>query len=122
MKKSGIRFMLFVSFLIALCSLNSWADSTINILNYSLKPVGYVEDNKYLQTMYSVELKNNDAASHSFNFKVVFFDKEKNQIKESIKKVDIQANETKKYSDAVLVEADLAKQIATTKGYVENVQ
>jgi hypothetical protein len=122
MKKIGICFMLFVSALIAFCAFNSSADGIINVVNYSLKPVGYVENNKFLQTMYNVEIKNSDTASHSFNFKVVFFDKEKNQIKESIKKVEIQASETKKYSDAVLVEADLAKQIASTKGYVENIQ
>ena len=122
MKKSGICLILFVACLIAFCSFNSWADNVINVVNYSLKPAGYVDNNKYLQTVYNVELKNNDAASHSFDFKVVFFDKDKNHVKESVKKVEIHANETKKYTDAVLVEADLAKQISTTKGYVENVQ
>jgi hypothetical protein len=71
--------------------------------------------------MYSVELKNNEATPHSFNVNVVFFDKEKNQLKTSKKKVDIQANETKKFTDAVLLDADIAKKVATTKGYIENI-
>ena len=123
MKKTGIFFALLIStFIIAFCSVNSWADDVISIVNYSLKPVGYVDDNKYLQTIYNVELKNNEGTPHSFNVKVVFYDKEKNQLKESRKKVDMQANETKKFTDAVLLEPELAKQVATTKGFIENIQ
>jgi hypothetical protein len=123
MKKSGIYLILFVSsFLFAFCSVNSWADDVVSIVNYSLKPVGYVDNNKYLQTIYNVEVKNNEGTTHSFNFKIVFLDKEKNQIKEFMKKVEIQANETKKYTDAVLLEPEIAKQVASTKGYIENIQ
>jgi hypothetical protein len=123
MKKSVICLALIAScFIITLASINSWADGSINIVNYSLKPVGYVENEKYLQTMYSVEFKNSDGAPHSFNFKVVFYDKEKNEVKESLKKIDIQANETKKLTDAVLVDAAVAGKVASTKGFVENIQ
>ena len=123
MKKTGIFFVLLISsFIIAHGPIDSWSNDVISIVNYSLKPVGYVENNKYLQTMYNIELKNNDASPHSFNVKIVFFDKEKSQVKESTKKVEIQANETKKYTDAVLVEAELAKQVASTKGFIENIE
>jgi len=123
MKKTGIFLSLFIAtFIIAFCSVNSWADDAISIVNYSLKPAGYVDDNKYLQTIYNMELKNNEGTAHSFSVKIVFYDKEKNQIKESRKKFDIQANETKKLTDAVLLESDLAKQVSTTKGFIENVQ
>jgi hypothetical protein len=122
MKKNGIYFVLFISFLIAFCTINSWADDAISILNYSLKPMGYVDNDKYLQTIYNIELKNNQATPHSLNVKIVFFDKEKNQLKESRKKVDIKANETKIFTDAVTVEAEIAKKIASTKGFIENVE
>ena len=123
MKKFGVCFALFVScFLVAYCSMNSWAEDTISILNYSLKPVGYVDNDKFLQTIYNVELKNNQGTAHSLNLKIVFFDKENNQLKSSKKKIDIQANETKKYTDAVTIEADLAKKVASTKGFIEDIQ
>jgi hypothetical protein len=102
--------------------MNSWAEDTISILNYSLKPVGYVDNDKFLQTIYNVELKNNQGTAHSLNLKIVFFDKENNQLKSSKKKIDIQANETKKYTDAVTIEADLAKKVASTKGFIEDIQ
>lgn len=102
--------------------MNSWGGEVISILNYSLKPVGYINDNKLLQTIYTIELKNNQDAKHSFSVKVVFFDKENNQLKTAKKKFDIQANETKKYTDAVTIEAELAKKIATTKGFIEDIE
>jgi len=124
MKKSGIYLMLSACFLLsAICSLNSWAaGDAISILNYSLKPVGYINDDKFLQTIYTIELKNNQETKHSFSVKIVFFDKENNQLKSAKKKFEIQANETKKYTDAVTIEADLAKKIASTKGFIEDVE
>jgi hypothetical protein len=123
MKKSGVYLVLAASFLItAYSSINSWANDVISILNYSLKPVGYVDNDKFLQTIYNVELKNNQDTPHSFNVKIVFFDKGNNQLKSSKKKFDIQANETKKFTDAVTIEAELAKKVATTKGYIEDIE
>jgi hypothetical protein len=123
MKKSGIYLILSACFLLTvICSMNSWASDAISILNYSLKPAGYVDNEKYLQTIYNMEIKNNQAANHSFNVKIVFLDKENNQLKTSKKKFDIQANETKKLTDAVTVDADIAKKIASTKGYIEDIE
>ena len=104
------------------CSVNSWSADIISILNYSLKPVGYVDNNKYIQAIYNIELKNNEAKAHSFNIKIVFYDKEKNTVKEAKKKLDIQASETKQFTDAVLLEPDIAKQVSTTKGFIEDIQ
>jgi hypothetical protein len=39
MKKTGICLVLFVSFLIAFCSINAGAEEVISIVNYSLKPI-----------------------------------------------------------------------------------
>jgi hypothetical protein len=123
MKKSGVYLVLLATFLLTVyCSINSWANDAISILNYSLKPVGYVDNDRFLQTIYNVELKNNQGTPHSFNMKIVFFDKGNNQLKSSKKKFDIQANETKKYTDAVTIEAELAKKVATTKGYIEDIE
>jgi len=123
MRKTGISLLLIISaFLIAYSPMNLQAEETITILNYSLKPIGYVDDDKSLQTVYNIELKNNQGTAHSFNLKIVFYDKTKNQLKESKKKYEIQANETKKYSDVILVDAELGKQISTTKGFIEDVQ
>lgn len=99
--------------------MNLLAEDTISILNYSLKPVGYVSGNRFIQSIWNIELKNNEADSQSFNIKVVFYDKDKNQLKEVIKDVKIDGSETKKYSDAVLLEPEMAKQIATTKAFIE---
>jgi len=122
MRKTGISLLLIIlAFLILSAQRKSLAEDTISILNYSLKPVGYVSGDKFIQSIWNIELKNNDGASHSFNIKIVFFDKEKNQLKEVKKDVAINAGETKKYSDAVLLEPVMAKKIASTKAFIEDV-
>lgn len=124
MRKTGISLFLIISaFFIVYSPMNLRAeDSAISILNYSLKPGGYVDDNKSLQTIYNIELKNNQGTAHSFSLKIVFYDKAKNQLKESKKKYEIQANETKKFSDVILIDAEMGKQISSTKGFIEDVQ
>jgi len=121
MRKFGISLLLIIAALLTICApLNLFAEDTISILNYSLKPVGYVSGDKFIQSIWNIELKNNDGSAHNFNIKVVFYDKDKNQLKEVLKDANINASETKKYSDAVLLEPDMAKKVATTKAYIVN--
>ncbi|MBN1625910.1 MAG: hypothetical protein JW944_05240 [Deltaproteobacteria bacterium] len=124
MRKTGISLILFVAALLILCCTpNSRAqDEIISIVNYSLKPVGYVSGNRFIQSIWNIELKNNEQAPHSFKIKIVFYDKDKNELKNVDKKADIKAGETKKYSDAVLLEPEMAKTIATTKAYIEDIE
>lgn len=121
MRKFGISLLLIIAVLLTICApLNLFAEDTISILNYSLKPIGYVSGDKFIQSIWNIELKNNDGAAHNFNIKVVFYDKDKNQLKEVLKDANINASETKKFSDAVLLEPEMAKKVATTKAYIVN--
>lgn len=97
------------------------ADNTISILNYSCKPVGYVSGNRFIQTIWNIELKNNEESPHKFTIKIVFYDKEKNELKQVTKDVDIKGNQTNKYFDAVLLEPNMAKQITSTHAFIENI-
>ena len=119
MRKFGISLLLIIAALLIICApMSLMAEDTISILNYSLKPVGYVSGDKFIQSIWNIELKNNDGTPHTFNIKVVFYDKDKNQLKAIMKDAEIKAAETKKISDAVLLEPDMAKKIATTKAYI----
>jgi len=124
MRKTGISIIVFVSAFLILCSsMNSQAeDNVISIVNYSLKPVGYVSGNRFIQSIWNIELKNNEQVPHSFKGRIVFYDKDKNELKDVDKEVDIKAGETKKYSDAVLLEPEMAKTIATTKAFIEDIE
>ena len=123
MRKAGISLLLIIAvFLITSLQANSWADDIISIKNYSLKPIGYVSGDRFIQSIWNIELQNNNVTDHSFDIKIVFFDKDQNELKQIKKNVDIKASETKKYSDAVLLEPEMAKQIATTKAYIEGIQ
>jgi hypothetical protein len=119
MRKFGISLLLIIAALLIICApMSLMAEDTISILNYSLKPVGYVSGDKFIQSIWNIELKNNDGTPHTFNIKVVFYDKDKNQLKAIMKDAEIKAAETKKISDAVLLEPDMAKKIASTKAYI----
>lgn len=123
MRKSRICLVsILTSLLIVGFSISSFAEDKINILNYSLKPVGYVNENKFIQAIWKIELLNTDGTPHSFNVKVVFYDKEKNQIKEIKKACELNASETKTFSDAVLLDPAMAKQIGSTKGFIEDLK
>jgi len=121
MKKSGFSLMAIISVVFILCSSDILAEDTISILNYSLKPVGYVSGDRFIQSVWNIELKNNNGSSHSFDIKVVFYDKEKNQLKEVKKDANLGGSETKKFSDAVLLDPEMAKKIASTKAFIENI-
>jgi len=123
MRKTVISLLLIIAaFLFLSAPMNSLAEEAIGILNYSLKPIGYVSGDKFIQSIWNLELKNNNGAAHSFNIKIVFYDKEKNQLKEVKKDASINANETRKYSDGVLLEPEMAKKIASTKSFIEDVR
>ena len=120
MRRFGNSLILIISTVIMLCNpMNLFAEDTISIVNYSLKPVGYVSGDRFIQSIWNIELKNNEASAQNFNIKVVFYDKDKNQLKEVIKDANINGSETKKYSDAVLLEPEMAKKVATTKAFIE---
>jgi hypothetical protein len=123
MRKTGIFLLLIISaFLTFSAPMNSSAEDVISVQNYSLKPIGYVSGDKFIQSIWNLELTNNETTSHSFNVKIVFFDKEKNQLKEVKKGASINASETKKYSDAILLEPEMAKKIASTKAFIEDIK
>ena len=120
MRRFGNSLILIISTVIMLCNpMNLFAEDTISIVNYSLKPVGYVSGDRFIQSIWNIELKNNEASPQNFNIKVVFYDKDKNQLKEVVKDANINGAETKKYSDAVLLEPEMAKKVATTKAFIE---
>ena len=123
MRKNGISFLIIVTTFFILCSAsNTWAQDVISIVNYSLKPVGYVSGDRFIQSIWNIELKNNEGTQHSFDIKIVFYDKDKNELKDVKKGVDIKGSETKKYSDAVLLEPEMAKKVASTKAFIEDIK
>jgi hypothetical protein len=98
------------------------ADSTISILNYALKPVGYVQGEKFVKSRWDIELKNNEEANRSINIKIRFYDIDKNPVKEVNQEVAIKGGQTKKYSYEVLLDSLTAKKITATRAFVEKAE
>jgi hypothetical protein len=94
-------------------------DTGISILNYSLKPVGYVNNNKFISSNYQLELKNNERTAKNVKYTIMFYDKNQNTVKEVKKEINLNGKETKKYSDDVLLDSGTAKKITATEAIVE---
>jgi hypothetical protein len=98
------------------------ADTSISILDYSLKPVGYVQGNSLIKSKWDMELQNTEGTAKPVNIKILFYDRDKNKLKEINKKVYINGNQTKKYSAEVLLDAETAKKVAGTQAFIEQVK
>jgi hypothetical protein len=98
------------------------SDASISILDYALKPVGYVQGDKFIKSKWDMELKNNEGTNKNVNIKIRFYDKDQNMLREVEKKVDIKASQTKKYSDEVILDAVTAKKVTATRALIENVK
>jgi len=97
-------------------------DTSISILDYALKPVGYVQGDRFIKSKWDMELKNNEGKNQNVNIKIRFYDKDQNMLREVEKKVDIKASQTKKYSDEVILDAVTAKKVTATRALIENVK
>jgi hypothetical protein len=97
-------------------------DSSISILNYALKPVGYVQGDRFVKSRWDMELKNNEEANRNVNIIIRFYDKDKNPIKDVHQEVKIKGGETKKYSYEVLLDSLTAKKVTGTRAIVERIE
>lgn len=86
MRKTVISLIIIIASFLFVCSPNNSradaGDGAISIMNYSLKPIGYVSGDRFIQSIWNIELQNNNGTAHSFDIKIVFFDKEQNELKE----------------------------------------
>lgn len=97
------------------------SDVCISIISYSCKPLGYTSGNRFVETKWDIKLKNNEGKNHSCNIKIIFYDKDKNELKEVTKEVNIKANQIKKYSNSVLLEPNMASEVTSTKAFIEDI-
>jgi hypothetical protein len=95
-------------------------DTNVSLLNYSLKPVGYIQGNGLIKSKWDMELENTEGTAKPVNIKIIFYDRDKNKLKEVNKKVYINGNQRKKYSDEVLLDADTAKKVTATQAFIED--
>jgi hypothetical protein len=99
---------------------NQPTDSSISILSYALKPVGYIEGDRFVESNLDMDLKNNEGANQKANVIIRFYDKDKNMLKEVTKPVSFKANETKKLNYKVLLDPSTAKKVTSTQAEIEN--
>jgi len=119
MRHTGIyAALIFSSLLIAYPSISSSAQDDITILKYSLKPVEYVDSGIFVRTKWNLFLVNEAKTPVKFIVRIIFIDKDDNNVNEIKKKCDIEAGEIKKISDTTLLEEYIARRVVSTKVYI----
>lgn len=116
MRNTGAFFLpLAVAILLSFFAIQAWAGDKISVVQYELKPVGYVNSGKYLKTEWSAKLRNGAPEHVKFNVTIVFVDSSNEILKEATSEWELNAHETRSLKDTVLLETAVAGKIASTR-------
>jgi hypothetical protein len=94
--------------------LETQAQENITILDHTIKPLETVSSGRFIKTVWEVQLCNSSESPINCVITILFIDKNEKPIEEAKKTIEINANETRTYSDTVLLRATLAKQVVST--------
>ena len=112
---------LAVAILLSFFTIHAWAGDKIAVVQYELKPVGYVDSGKYLKTEWNAKLRNGASEHVKFNVTIVFVDSSNEVLKEATSEGELNAHETKSFKDTVLVKVDVAAKIASTRVIIDEI-
>ena len=105
-----------VALLLVFYAVHAWAGEKIAVVQYDgLKPVEYVDNGRSIKTKWSAKIRNGASETVNFSVTVVLVDSNNETLKEATSKCELGAHETKSFSDTVLVDASVAKRIASTR-------
>ena len=116
MAKARTLFMsVAVIFLMAVSPMHAFAEGKIAVLQYQLKPVAAVDSGRYIKTQWDAKVSNRASELVKFTLTVVFVDSSNKILKEAASQCELNAHETRSFTDTVLVEAAVANKIASTR-------
>lgn len=104
-----------VVFLLALINSHAWAGGKLAVVQYALKAIESVDSGRYIKTEWNAKIRNRASEPVSFTVTIVFVDSNNDVLKEASSPCELQAQQTKSFSDTVLLEASIASRIATTR-------
>lgn len=112
---------LAVAILLSFFTFHAWAGDKIAVVQYELKPVGYVDSGKHLKTEWNAKLRNGAQEAVKFKVTVVFVDSSNEILKEATSEFELKGHETKSFTDTVLVKTDVAGKIASTRLKIDEI-
>ena len=116
MRRARISIMWIVPvILIAYFAINAFAGGKVAILEYNLKPVESLDSGRSIKTEWSAKVRNRASETVNFKITIFFIDQNNEEISKAQADCELKARETKTFSDTVVLEASLAKKIASTR-------
>lgn len=110
---------LAVVFFLALMCTSAWAGGKIAVVNYELKPVETVDAGRYIKAEWNAKIRNRASETVNFNIEINFIDSNSEVLKTVSKECELSAQQTKTFTDTVLLEEAIARKVATTKVELE---
>lgn len=116
-----ITILIAAVFMIALIPFGSWAAEKVIVVEYNLKPIGYINSGRSLKTEWSAKVRNRASESVSFDITIVFVDSSNSELKHVTSKGQLKAKETKTFSDTVFLDSSIAAKIASTRALIDEI-
>lgn len=101
--------------LIAYFTINAFAGGKLAVLGYSLKPVETLDSGRLVKTEWNAKVRNRASEPVHFTITIFFVDSKNEEISQAQAKCELNAGETKTFSDTVTLEANIARKIASTR-------
>lgn len=116
MGRARISIMWIVAvILMAYFALNAFAGGKTAILEYNLKPVESLDSGQRIKTEWSAKVRNRAPEPVNFTITIFFIDGNNEEITQAQAQCELNAKETKTFSDTVILDANLANKIASTR-------
>jgi hypothetical protein len=103
-----------VFFLVFTCT-TAWAGEKIQVVKYGLKAVESVDSGRYIKTEWSAKIRNGASEQVNFEITIAFVDSNNEVLKEASSQCELEPHQTKTFTDTVLLDADVAGKVASTK-------
>ncbi len=123
MGRARISIMWIVAvILIAYFAINAIAGGKLAMLEYNLKPVASLDAGRRIKTEWSAKVRNRAPETVSFTITIFFVDANNEEITQAKAQCELNARETKTFTDTVILDAALANKIASTRVSMDETQ
>jgi cell division protein FtsB len=115
--RNARRFCLPIAvvYLLTFFAVNAWGGEKIAVVQYELKPIASVDSGRYIKTEWNAKIRNRASEAVKFSVTILFVDSNNETLKETTKQCELKAQQTKSFTDTVLVESSVANKIASTR-------
>lgn len=101
--------------LIVYFAINAFAGGKVVIQEYNLKPVASIDSGRRIKTEWSAKVRNRAPEPVTFTITIFFVDSNNEEISQAKAQCELNARETKTFSDTVILDAVIANKIASTR-------